>query len=132
MADDGELVAGNKETSLEEGSRKVAQDQQAKVLTPESIEFNWYRHLLQGFFEKLIRWKEIFDLDEQQENRRERGFSVFRSTNGLSIKFETSMKMDDPPDKLLQVKKFPSFKTLNTDYIKQHFFSDLGQPDDIF
>src|SRR5260370_9445059 len=105
MADDGELVAGNKETSLEEGSRKVAQDQQAKVLTPESIEFNWYRHLLQGFFEKLIRWKEIFDLDEQQENRRERGFSVFRSTNGLSIKFETSMKMDDPPDKLLEVKK---------------------------
>src|SRR5436305_15027310 len=100
---------GRKEAQLAINEGIVIPQQQPQVYTPDNAEFHYYQELLKVFFEKLTRWKELLAADEYLDDkidRRLRGFSVFRSAEGLTIKrglVLNTLMADDPPGKVLQI-----------------------------
>ena len=106
MSDEPRQIGGRKEAPLAiVGTSNLGlQSQQEQVYTPNDPEYHNYQTLLRGYFEKFTRWQEILTAEECQENDLWRGFSVFRSDDGLFIKPGTTWVGDDPPNKILQVR----------------------------
>ena len=84
------------------------QQDEPSFFTPEDAEFQRYSELIQGFFEKFARWKEISMADEYQIKLEEdkdynfirgQAFDVLSSLHGPYIKPISN----NPPDRLLSM-----------------------------
>src|SRR5438105_183990 len=76
---------GRKEAPLAGVGSGLVAEQPKKILTPEDAEYKRYSELLEGFFEKLLRWQEILKTDEYKKDEKTRRFKVLSSPNGSYI-----------------------------------------------
>jgi hypothetical protein len=105
------------------GSSDLVQQQpREQIYTPEDIEYRSYSELLSYFLGKLTRWKEV--LAAHGYKRSERGITirVFRSNNGLTIKPDSSIEIDDPPDEILEMTKVIDLGIPELNAYREEFF----------
>jgi hypothetical protein len=122
------IVVGKKEASPEvlgDIGLKNGQQQQEQIYTLEELEYRHYSELLKDFFAKVIRWKEM--LDGYQRDEKRSALSVFRSDDRTTVQAGTSMEMNDPSNKILQVTKTTQLNNPDFGLYQEEFIIRTGR-----
>lgn len=114
------------------GRAEVVNEQSNNTtLTPVDAEFQSYRELFYGFFEKLNRWNGILTAADPQARPEYRDFDVLSSPQGSSLTpyhYDPSLPYPyDPTDSVLRVKSITGQPDTELGIFDEQFIITVGQ-----